>query len=239
MPSSTDRKRLEIPTYLHDRLVEIAIDEDRTVASVAQQIIDAGLATHQPGLVAQVDTSHYSPRAFAALDAARAETVQFNHNFIGTEHLLLGLLKIEEGIAARVLGNLGADHARVLAFMQTHLKQGKGAVPPLAELRLAPRAKRALQYATEEAEKLDGFTVGTEHILLGLARVRDGIAARILATLGVLNAIRDETQREMGKSAYVWEENQYGILAPAEGTTAAKEQNDVRRDDAAGEAGGV
>lgn len=239
MPSSTDRKRLEIPTYLHDRLVEIAIDEDRTVASVAQQIIDAGLAIHQPGLIAQVDTSHYSPRALAALDAARAETVQFNHNFIGTEHVLLGLLKIEEGIAARVLGNLAVDHARVLAFMQTHLKQGKGAVLPLAELRLAPRAKRALQHAAEEAEKLDGFTVGTEHILLGLTRVRDGIAARILVTLGVFDAIRDETRREMGKYDYVWEENQYGIAPPAESATSTEEQSDVRRDRATGEAGGA
>lgn len=233
MPSSTDRKRLEIPTYLHDRLVEIAIDEDRTVASVAQQIIDAGLVTYQPGLIAQVDTSRFSPRALAALDAARAETVQFNHNVIGTEHLLLGLLKVEESIAARVLGNLGVNHVRCLRLMQAHFKRAESAASPLDTLRYAPRAKKALRLAVEEADKTGNYTVGTEHVLLGVAQVRDGIAAGILANFGVLDSVRDATHREAEKARTAFWSEQHDA-------TPVEEPTDGRRDaDVGSEAAGT
>jgi len=214
MPSSTDRKRLEVSTYLYDRLIEIAINEDRTVASVTQQIIAAGLASYQPGMTAPVDLSRYSPRALAALERAREETVPFNHNFVGTEHLLLGLLGVEGGVAARVLDNLGVDYDRCRMFMQTHLSRGEGTVPSPANLPLVPRTRKVLRLAVEEADRLDTHAVGTEHLLLGLTRVRDSIAARILGSLGVLDAIRDETGREMAKRTYLWEENEYGIADP-------------------------
>src|SRR3954451_2281884 len=106
MPSSTDRKRLEVPTYLHDRLVEIAIDEDRTVASVVQEVLVAGLQHYAPAINPQRDLTRLTKRARAALDYAREETIPFNHNYIGTEHILLGLLREGEGVAARVLVKL-------------------------------------------------------------------------------------------------------------------------------------
>lgn len=228
MPSSTDRKRLEIPTYLHDRLVEIAIDEDRTVASVAQQVIAAGLSSYQPGLIVEIDFSRFSPRAHAAFDAARQETTHFNHNFIGTEHLLLGLLKIEEGFAARVLGNLGVDYARTFEFMRTHIKRGEGYVPPPMELRLAPRAKRALHLSIEETDKLGQNHVGTEHLLLGLTRVRYGVAAAVLAAFGVLDAIRDEAHAEMERHAFLWGNNMLASEDSGKYSLPAKEADDAR-----------
>ncbi|HEU5423027.1 MAG TPA: Clp protease N-terminal domain-containing protein, partial [Nitrolancea sp.] len=105
MPSSADRKRLEVPTHLHERLVEIAIDEDRTVASVVQEIITLGLGQYQSRLApeAGVGQAPFTERAIRALAFAREEAVPFNHSYLGTEHLLLGLLREGEGVAARIL----------------------------------------------------------------------------------------------------------------------------------------
>ncbi|MGI8858259.1 MAG: Clp protease N-terminal domain-containing protein [Thermomicrobiales bacterium] len=197
MPSSTDRKRLEVPTYLHDRLVEIAIDEDRTVASVAQEVIAAGLQHYAPAINPNRDLLRFTPRARAALDFAREETVPFNHNYIGTEHLLLGLLRVEEGVAARVLNKLDVDLEKCRALLLHICGRGSGAVPPPEELPYLPRARKALQFATAEADSYNNAYVGTEHLLLALVRVNDGMAAQMLSTFGVLNAIQTETLRVM------------------------------------------
>src|SRR4051794_7932923 len=118
MPSSADRKRLEVPTYLYDRLVEIAIDEDRTVASVVQEVIATGLHNYMPGIREERDFTRYTESARRALKLAREETVPFNHAYLGTEHILLGLLRVEDGIAARVLTAAGVDEARCRGFME-------------------------------------------------------------------------------------------------------------------------
>jgi len=197
MPSSTDRKRLEVPTYLHDRLVEIAIDEDRTVASVAQEVIAAGLQHYAPAINPNRDLMRLTKRVRTALDFAREETVPFNHNYIGTEHLLLGLLREGEGIAARVLIKLDVDLEKCREFVRYHIGRGSGAVLPPEELPYAPRARKVLHFAIAEADSYNHQFIGTEHLLLALVRVNDGMAARMLATFGILSAVQTETLRVM------------------------------------------
>lgn len=197
MPSSSDRKRLEVPTYLHDRLVEIAIDEDRTVASVAQEVIAAGLQHYAPAVNPDRDFARFTPRALAAIDCAREETIPFNHDYVGTEHLLLGLLRIEDGVAARVLNSLDVDLEKCRAFIRARIGRGSGAAPIPVALPYAPRARQALHNAAREAESLDNHYVGTEHILLALAREQEGMAARMLSIFGVLTAVQTETLRVM------------------------------------------
>ncbi len=197
MPSSTDRKRLEVPTYLHDRLVEIAIDEDRTVASVAQEVIAAGLQHYAPAINPNRDFLRITKRARTALAFAREETISFNHAYIGTEHILLGLLREGEGVAARVLNKLDVDLEKGRAFIRDHIGRGSGAVPAREDPAYAPRARKVLHFATEEADSYDHHFIGTEHLLLALIRVNDGMAARMLSTFGVLSAVQTETLRVM------------------------------------------
>lgn len=197
MPSSTDRKRLEVPTHLHDRLVEIAIDEDRTVASVAQEVIAAGLQHYAPVVNPDRDFTHFTPRALAAIDCALEETIPFNHNYVGTEHLLLGLLRVEDGVAARVLNKLGVDLEKCREFIRYRIGRGSGAVPIPVELPYAPRARKALHTAAREAESYNNHYVGTEHLLLGLICENEGMAARMLSIFGVLSAVKTETLRAM------------------------------------------
>ncbi len=201
MPSSSDRKRLEVPTHLYDRLVEIAIDEDRTVASVTQEVIAAGLQYYVPAISPDRDLTRYTQRARAALDRAREEAVAFNHSFIGTEHLLLALLRVEDGVSARVLGKLGLDYEKCRQYCHVHIKRGDGSTPTPAELPYLPRARRTLRLAVEEADRLGHRYVGTEHLLLALAGVRDGMAARILSYFDILSATTGETLRAITASA--------------------------------------
>jgi len=195
MPSSTDRKRLEVPTHLYDQLVEIAIDEDRTVASVTQEIITAGLQSYVPSINPARDFAHFTPRAHATLDRAREEARAFNHAYLGTEHLLLGLLRVEDGVAARVLGNLGLDYEKCQHYCQQTLKRGDGQATDSADLPYVPRARKTLRLATKEAERLGHRYVGTEHLLLAVTAVHDGMAARILSYFGILNGVTGETMR--------------------------------------------
>jgi len=190
MPSSTDRKRLEVPTYLYDRLVEIAVEEDRTVSGVVQEIIMAGLSGYQARGLTESGLERYTERAREALNYARAETVRFNHNYLGTEHILLGLLCDGDGVAARVLNGLGVSLEKVRERVEYVIGRGKGSVPTLENVPFAPRARKVLRLAEAEVEALHHHYFGTEHLLLALVRVEDGMAARILDSLGALNKIR-------------------------------------------------
>ena len=195
MPSSSDRRRLEVPTHLYDQLVEIAIDEDRTVASVTQEVIAAGLQAYVPAINPERDFVHFTPRARATLERARDEALAFNHAYLGTEHLLLGLLRVEDGVAARVLGKLGLDYEKCQQYCQEHFKRGDGRSPSASELPYVPRARRVLRQATREAERLGQRSVGTAQLLLALVVVHDGMAARILSYFGVVNEVTGETMR--------------------------------------------
>ena len=125
----------------------------------------------------------YTERAKRTLALATEEARRFNHNYIGTEHLLLGLVRGEEGIAARVLADLGVDIGKTRSAVEFII--GRGERVNVGDISLTPRAKKAIEFATEESRRLGHNYIGTEHILLGMVREGEGIAVGILETLGV------------------------------------------------------
>ncbi len=125
----------------------------------------------------------FTEPARRVLTLAQEEARRLNHNYIGTEHLLLGLVREGEGDAARVLGNLGVQPAK--ARSATEFIIGRGAAPIAGEIGLSPRAQRVLELAVDEARRLNHRRVGTEHLLLGMVREGEGIAAGVLGSLGV------------------------------------------------------
>ena len=125
----------------------------------------------------------FTERAKKVLVYAQDEATRFNHNYIGTEHLLLGLLREGEGIAARVLSNLGVELNKVRSAVEFIIGRGERMV--VGDINLTPRAKRVIELAVEEARRLGHNYIGTEHLLLGLVREGEGIAAGVLESLGV------------------------------------------------------
>src|SRR5207249_10427256 len=113
-----------------------------------------------------------------ALELAEEEARHLNHHYIGTEHLLLGLLRENEGIAAQVLHNAGVELEQVRAKIEAIVRRGKH--PVAGEIGLTGRAKKVIHLAAEEAQRLNHRYLGTEHLLLGLVREGEGIAADIL-----------------------------------------------------------
>ena len=125
----------------------------------------------------------FTERARQVVVLAQDEARSLRHNYIGTEHLLLGLLREEEGLAARVLGELGVELEAVRA--QVGRVVGEGEEITTGQIPFTPRAKKVLELALRESRALGHQYIGTEHILLGLVRENDGVAARILLDLGV------------------------------------------------------
>ena len=113
---------------------------------------------------------------------AQDEAQRFNHNYIGTEHLLLGLVREGEGVAARVLENMNVELAKVRTAVEFII--GRGDRPVVGEVGLTPRAKRVIELAIDEARRLGHNYIGTEHLLLGLVREGEGIAAGVLESPG-------------------------------------------------------
>ncbi|MGH8946883.1 MAG: Clp protease N-terminal domain-containing protein, partial [Acidimicrobiia bacterium] len=105
------------------------------------------------------------------------------HNYLGTEHILLGLLRQDEGVAAKALASMDVQLGSVRDQVAEII--GQGSTPPAGRIPFTPRAKKALELALREARALDHDYIGTEHILLGLLRGGDGVAVQILKTLGV------------------------------------------------------
>ncbi len=140
----------------------------------------------------------FTERAKRVLFLAREEALRLSHNFVGTEHILLGLARIGEGVAANVLSNLGLDLNELRQAVEEMVPPGKHRVPP-TDLPLNPSARRALHFAMEESRRLNHNYIGTEHLLLGLLRERKGMAAQILAALGMdIDVIMEETLRAIG-----------------------------------------
>ena len=142
----------------------------------------------------------FSERARKVLTLAQEEAQRFNHNYIGTEHILLGLVREGEGVAARVLSNLGVELSKVRAAVEFII--GRGERPGSGEIGLTPRAKRVIELALDEARRLNHSYIGTEHLLLGLLREGEGVAAGVLESLGVnLERVRAEVNRTLSQSA--------------------------------------
>ncbi|MCX7838851.1 MAG: ATP-dependent Clp protease ATP-binding subunit [Anaerolineae bacterium] len=125
----------------------------------------------------------FTKRARRVLSYAQEEATRLNHNYIGTEHLLLGLLREEEGLAAKVLRDLGVDHNRVRRMIEDIV--GRGQAPANARLTLTPRTRRVIELAVDEARRLGHHYIGTEHLLLGLVREEEGVAISVLRTLNL------------------------------------------------------
>ncbi len=142
----------------------------------------------------------FSERARRALTYAQGEAQRFNHNYIDTEHVLLGLLREEEGVAARVLANLGVELNKVRAAVEFIV--GRGEKPSGGEIGLTPRAKRVIEFGIDEARRSGHNYIGTEHLLLGLLRGSEGVAVGILENFGVtLERVRSETGRLVSQDA--------------------------------------
>ena len=137
-------------------------------------------------------------RARKVMALANQEAQRFNHEYIGTEHILLGLVKEGSGVGANVLKNLDIDLRKVRLEVEKLVKSGPEMVT-MGKLPQTPRAKKVLEYAIEEARNLNHNYVGTEHLLLGLLREQDGVAAQVLMNLGVkLEEVREEVLNLLG-----------------------------------------
>ena len=157
--------------------------------------LNAGAASAGQGF-AEME-HNFTPRAQQVLALARKEADRFHHNFVGTEHLLLGLISLGQGVAVNVLWKMGIN----LETARLEVEKQVGTGPDqkfFGNIPYTPRSKRVLALATREAKALNHTYVGTEHLLLGLLREGDGVAARVLQELGVdVERTRQEILKEL------------------------------------------
>ncbi|RMH71653.1 MAG: ATP-dependent Clp protease ATP-binding subunit [Gemmatimonadetes bacterium] len=140
----------------------------------------------------------FTQRARRVLQLAREEAARLQHDYIGTEHLLLGLVREGKGIAAAILSQLGVDLDVIRQSIEDMVGSSGGTLT-IGEIPFTPRAKKSLQLAVEEARNLGHNYVGTEHLLLGLIREGEGVAARVLISMGIdLEDVREETLKLLG-----------------------------------------
>src|SRR5574340_493213 len=141
----------------------------------------------------------FTERARKVLTLAQEEAQRFNHNYIGTEHLLLGLVREGDGVAAKVLANLGVELNKVRSAVEFIIGRGDRTVT--GDIGLTPRAKKVIELEVDEARRLHHYYIGTEHLLLGLVREGEGIAAGVLESLGVsLDKVRAQTIHVLSQS---------------------------------------
>ena len=176
--------------------------------------------------------NNFTPRAQQVLALARKEADRFNHNFVGTEHLLLGLIKLGQGVAVNVLQKMGLD----LETVRMEVEKQVGTGPDqkmIGNIPYTPRVKKVLALASKEAKALNHTYVGTEHILLGLLREGDGVAARVLKNLEVdIEQTRQEILKELDPNFAAQEEQPSGGEQPEKaapsGAGASEKKGDVK-----------
>ncbi len=162
----------------------------------------------------------FTDRARKVMALANQEAQRFNHEYIGTEHILLGLVKEASGVGANVLKNLDVDIKKLRLEIEKLVKSGPDMVT-MGKLPQTPRAKKVIEYAIEEARALNHNYVGTEHILLGLLRETEGIAAQVLMNIGLkLEDVRQEVLNLLGAGV----ENTYQSMGIKMGAPAAQKQ---------------
>ena len=141
----------------------------------------------------------FNDRAKRVLALAQDEAIRFNHNYIGVEHLLLGLVREGEGVAARVLNSLGVELSRARTSIEFIIGRGDATISP-SEITLSPRTKKVIELAVDEARKLGHSHVGTEHLLLGIVRESQGVAYGVLESLGIgLEKVRHQVIATLGQ----------------------------------------
>src|SRR6476619_5756317 len=150
----------------------------------------------------------FTDRARKVMQIANQEAQRFNHEYIGTEHMLLGLIKEGSGVAANVLKNLDVDLRRVRREVERIVQTGPGGGGiAVGQRPQTPRAKKVIEYAIDEARGLNHNYVGTEHLLLGLLREQEGVAAQVFMNLGLkLEDVREEVLNLLGHNPMATEE---------------------------------
>lgn len=165
----------------------------------------------------------FTKRARHVLTLAQEEAQRFQHTYIGTEHLLLGLIREGEGVAGQVLSNLNVEVEQVRQAVEAII--GRGGRVVLGEVGLTPRAKKVIELAVDEARRLQHNFLGTEHLLLGLIREGEGIAAGVLESLGLqLEQVRAETVRVLRQHQKGQEEPPVAPPVPSEATALLAEE---------------
>ena len=169
-----------------------------TTAEIAERQKQSALKEPAPGKEATTEAlSNFTPRAQQVLSLGRKEADRLHHNFLGTEHVLLGLIKLGQGVAVNVLVKLGLDLETVRAEVEKQVGTGPDQ-KIIGNIPYTPRVKKVVALAQQEARKLNHTYVGTEHLLLGLLREGDGVAAKVMKSLGVdLEKARQEILREL------------------------------------------
>jgi hypothetical protein len=176
----------------------------------------------------------FTDRARKVMALANQEAQRLNHEYIGSEHILLGLVKEGSGVGANVLKNLDVDLVKVRTEVKKLVKSGHDPVT-LGKLPQTPRAKKVIEYAIQEARSLSHNYVGTEHLLLGLLRESDGVAAQVLMNLGLkLEDVREEILNLLGTAIEVqeetkWAEVPYMVLAGRLLGLLAKLESEISR----------
>ncbi len=166
----------------------------------------------------------YTEKAKRAIMIAQEEAINLNHEYIGTEHILIGLIKEEEGVASQVLRQLGVNIDKVVEEVERLV--GKGEYQQVGEIAFTPRAKKILELASQEASQLKNNYIGTEHILLGLIKEGSGVAVRILVDLGVnLDNVYSEIMKVLMESG-----TQGFPSAPGKRTTKTPALDEFGRD---------
>jgi ATP-dependent Clp protease ATP-binding subunit ClpC len=172
----------------------------------------------------------FTDRAKKVMSFARQEAMKFNHEYIGTEHILLGLVQEGSGVAANVLKNMSIDLEKIRHEVEKIVKTGPSMVT-MGQLPFTPRAKKVLELSMEEASQLSHNYIGTEHLLLGLIRENEGIAAQVLMNLGVkLDEVREEVLEFLGAS----ENNNEGEEEGPSGEAMGGSQGEPRSGSASG-----
>src|ERR687896_2131159 len=174
--------------------------------------------------------NNFTPRAQQVLALARKEADRFNHNYVGTEHLLLGLIKLGQGVAVNVLQKMGMDLETVR--MEVEKQVGSGPETKMVgNIPYTPRVKKVLALAGKEARALNHSYVGTEHILLGLLREGEGVAARVLKSLDVdIERTRQEILRELDPQFSGSQGGEGGEEAAAGGTPRGSAQPEDKKE---------
>src|SRR5207253_3108341 len=174
----------------------------------------------------------FTDRARKVMQLANQEAQRFNHEYIGTEHILLGLVKEGSGVAANVLKNLDIDLRKIRLEVEKIVQHGPGGEQVvMGRLPHTPRAKKVIEYSIEEARNLNHNYVGTEHLLLGLLREQEGVAAQVLVNLGLkLEDVREEVLNLLGHNMDSGESSSGAERTPNKGKSKTPALDSFGRD---------
>jgi excisionase family DNA binding protein len=175
-------KRSDLEEYLDQQRVPVS--REASVRDLRKLVVDRVRKAAAPSILAD-SFSRFTTRAKNALTIAQREAERLNHNYIGTEHVLLGLIEEGSGVAATVLRELGVERDAVQKALEPMTDGGSEPESSCEDRGLTPRVKKVLELAVEEARTLGHQYIGTEHLLLGLMREGEGMGARVLRDLGV------------------------------------------------------